>query len=182
MEIKEEWKPCPEYEAVYEISNLGNLKSKPVYIQNDGNFDGGYIKHIKLKNQTINRDGYVTSKLCYGGKCRRLTIHRLVAKAFIPNPNNYTQVNHMDGNKKNNTVENLEWVSAAQNVQHAWATGLINSDHMLGSNHHKAKVSEQDVKDIRANTELTRKQLAEKYKISPSTLADIINKRTWTHI
>lgn len=182
QKIIEIWMPCPEYENVYEISNLGRLKSKAVYIQNEGNFDGGYIKHIKVKNQTINRDGYMTSKLCYLGKCRRLTIHRLVAKAFIPNPDNCTQVNHIDGNKMNNNIKNLEWVTAARNVQHAWETGLMTNEHMLGSKHHNAKVTEKDVKDIRANKALTRKELCLKYNLSASTLADILNKKTWKHV
>lgn len=182
--IIEEWKPCPEYENVYEISNLGRLKSKPVFVQNDSIFgdEGGYIKHIKLKNQTINRYGYMTSKLCFNGKCRRLTIHRLVAKAFIPNPKKYSQVNHIDGNKKNNVISNLEWVSPSQNTKHAWDTGLINADHMKGSNHHNSKVTEEIVKDIRANKILKRKDLAEKYNISVYTVNDIINRKTWTHV
>lgn len=177
------WKPVIEYENVYEVSNLGRLRSKPVFVVNDSIFGdlGGYIKNIKIKNQTINRDGYLTSKLCFNGKCRRLTVHRLVAKAFIPNPNKYSQVNHMDGNKFNNTLENLEWVSAAQNTKHAWETGLITNEHMLGSNHHSSKLIEEDVLDIR-NSNLTRKQLAEKYSISLSTVNDIIRRKSWKHI
>ena len=183
-DIIEEWKDCPEYEVVYQISNLGRLKSKPVFVENDSLFgdEGGYVKHIKIKNQTINRYGYMTSKLCFQGKCRRLTIHRLVAKAFIPNPNNYSQVNHIDGNKKNNTISNLEWVSAAQNTKHAWDTGLINSDHMKGARHHNAKINEDIVKEIRNNDELTRKELAQKYSVSISTINDILSKKTWGHV
>ena len=182
--IIEEWKDCPEYEQVYQVSNLGRVKSKPVFVENDSLFgdEGGYVKHIKIKNQTINRYGYMTTKLCFKGKCRRLTIHRLVAKAFIPNPNKYSQVNHIDGNKKNNSVTNLEWVSAAQNTKHAWDTGLITSEHMKGSKHHNSKVNEDIVKDIRSNKTLTKKELAEKYDISISTVADILRRKTWTHI
>ena len=103
MEI---WKTIKDYEQ-YKVSNLGNVKRNKILKQNT-------------------RVGYFAVNLCKNGKMKTLQVHRLVAQAFIPNPNNLPQVNHKDGNKKNNKVENLEWCSAKYNVRHAIKTGLKN--------------------------------------------------------
>lgn len=104
------WKEVPnqEYTKFNEVSTIGNIRRK-----------GKVLKpHI--------RNGYKAVCLYNYENKKQLTIniHRIVAKAFIPNPNNYPSVNHKDGNKLNNTVENLEWVSALQNTDHAVKTGL----------------------------------------------------------
>lgn len=181
---KEELRPAPEYEDHYQISNLGNVYSKAVFIPHDGNWDKtqkGYIKKCKKHKTRLNRYGYVVAKLCKYGKCRTLTVHRLVAKAFLKNPNKYVQVNHIDGNKQNNNVSNLEWTSRSGNMKHAYETGLIDKKKISGENHNNAKLTQQDVNEIR---ELFGKQpistIASKYNVSVSTINDIKYKRTWT--
>lgn len=180
---KEIWKPCPEYESHYEISNLGNLRSKRVFIPNDSIFGElkGTWKKKKIKNQTYNRDGYKTSKLCKEGKCRRLTIHRLVAKAFIPNPEGLSQVNHIDGNKDNNKVDNLEWVSPSGNIKHAYETGLITKDHLIGENNAISKLTWVEVRDIRKQLKngYKGKELAEIYGVTEGTISYIKNNKIW---
>lgn len=74
-----------------------------------------------------NHDGYLRIQLWEHGKCQFVSIHRLVAEAFIPNPDNKPFVNHIDGDKQNNRVENLEWCTQQENIKHAWATGLSKS-------------------------------------------------------
>lgn len=181
---KEEWRPVSGYEGYYEVSNLGRVKSAAIFIRHDGNWAevGGYVKKIKIKNQNINRYGYKAIKLCKLGKCKTLLVHRLVALAFIPTDNPKNQINHMDGNKENNTIENLEWVTAAENMQHAWATGLVNNKHMLGSNHHSALLNEEKVREIRRLHQTTKppiKDLAEKFGVSVGSIKDVIYNRTW---
>lgn len=182
-ELKEIWKPCPEYERHYEISNLGNLRSKRVFIPNDSIFGEikGVWKKQQIKNQTNNRDGYKTSKLCKEGKCRRLTIHRLVAKAFLENPNGYSQVNHIDGNKENNRVDNLEWCSPSANIKHAYETGLMKKDHLIGENHVAAKLTWEEVRSIRKRLKAGEKgaKLAEEYGVSPTTITYIKQNKIW---
>jgi hypothetical protein len=78
----------------------------------------------KVLKKYINNFGYCTVGLYKNSKVKRLTIHRLVAETFIPNPENKPQVNHIDGNKLNNHVDNLEWATAKENIQHAWNSGL----------------------------------------------------------
>lgn len=180
---KEIWKPCPEYERHYEISNFGNLRSKRVFIPNDSIFGElkGTWKKQQLKNQTTNRYGYKTSKLCKEGHCRRLTIHRLVAKAFLPNPENRRQVNHIDGDKTNNRLDNLEWASHSENIRHAYATGLMNTDHLVGENSVNAKLTWEKVREIRKQlSEGARvKDLAQQYGVSSGTITYIKQQKTW---
>ena len=109
MEI---WKKIDGYENIYKISNKGNVKS----IARFGTI-GGIIKPFY-------RNGYARVKLFKNGKEKIYSIHILVAKAFVPNINNKPQINHKDGNKKNNCAYNLEWVSAKENVEHAYLNGL----------------------------------------------------------
>lgn len=90
----------------YEISNKGRL------------FTTKYFKKRKEISPTIKANGYLDVKLSNNGIKHHEYIHRLVAKAFIPNPNNLPEVNHIDGNKRNNNVDNLEWCSRLDNMQH----------------------------------------------------------------
>ena len=108
--MEEIWKDIEGYEGLYRVSNLGNIKSVRNSIILKGK-DNGY--------------GYMQVVL-YNGKRKKLYTHRLVAKAFIFNFDNKTEVNHIDGNKKNNEVSNLEWCTHSENIIHADKNGLRN--------------------------------------------------------
>lgn len=123
MEFENEiWKDIDGFAGYYEISNYGRVKSLPKTMGNPN-----HLSKIKILKPKIDKYGYACVKLCSQiekGKIKYVTIHRLVAKAFIPNPNNLKTVNHLDGNKQNNLIRNLEWCSHKENIDHAWATGL----------------------------------------------------------
>ena len=105
--IDEIWKDIPNYEGLYQISNYGRIKS--------------YKQHnARLMSLSPNRYGYVEKQLYKNNKYESKRIHRLVAEAFIPNPNNLPEVNHKDGNKQNNTVHNLEWCTTKENNWHRY--------------------------------------------------------------
>ena len=117
--MEEIWKSVDGFEGYYEISNLGNLRSVDKYIR-IGRYKG--LKHFpsKILSPSINNSGYKIYALSKPGSklvCR--TIHRMVAAAFIPNPHNLSDVNHIDENKNNNSVDNLEWVSHKENMIHS---------------------------------------------------------------
>lgn len=112
MVDQEIWKDIPIYVGKYQASNLGRIKN---------------IQTNHIMKQQADIDGYFIVSL-EGLKKRTYKVHRLVALAFIPNPLNKPQINHIDGNKKNNCVENLEWVTLKENIKHAYKIGIYNSE------------------------------------------------------
>lgn len=110
--MEEIWKDVIGYEDYYQVSNLGNVKRKS--------------KDKKIKPYKGGKNGaYNHVCICENGNQKSVLLHRIVATAFIPNVENKPQVNHKDGNKKNNAVENLEWVTNKENTIHAFSIGLI---------------------------------------------------------
>ena len=110
--------------------------------------DEGIIKNIatdRIINPWLNNNGYRYVTLNLEGTRKNYRVHRLVAEKFIPNPNNLPQVNHKDGNKQNNEIDNLEWCDSSYNVQHAIKQGLI----PLGVNNKRSKLSQEDVDYIK---------------------------------
>ncbi len=103
--MKEIWKDIPDYEGLYQISNLGNVRS----IKND----------IYTLKQNDDGKGYKKVRLCKNGKIKSFRVHRLVAQAFIDNPNNYPEVNHKDYNRSNNAIYNLEWSNRKDNMEYS---------------------------------------------------------------
>lgn len=103
--INEIWKDIDGFEGLYQVSNLGRVKSL-------GNDKSRREKILKLGNC----HGYLQVNLCKNGKRKKLCVHRLVAQTFLQNPQNLPEVNHKDEDKTNNSVENLEWVSSKENV------------------------------------------------------------------
>lgn len=122
----EVWEDVKGYEGLYQISNLGNIKSVNRAVKRVTN-DKEHIVvfHGKILKPHISDRGYLRLKLSKNGIEKTHKIHKLVAIAFVNNPNGYCEVNHKDGNKSNNHVDNLEWCSRSQNVRHAVNLGLL---------------------------------------------------------
>lgn len=105
----EKWKPIKNYESLYEVSDLGNIKS---------------LKRNVILKVRNDKNGYLVINLCKKGKTKTFKVHRLVAHEFIDNPLNKKEINHKDGNKQNNRVNNLEWCSSKENQIHAYKMHL----------------------------------------------------------
>lgn len=140
MEI---WKDVENFEGLYQISNLGRVKSveRVVHVE-DPKKHRTYTKHFPecIKATTLDSKGYVMVTLKKDGKTSRYRIHRLVAKAFIPNADNLPQVNHKDENKENNCVENLEWCTNDYNNNYGTRISRISEKRRGISTHNSIKV------------------------------------------
>ena len=132
--MQEQWKDVVGYEGRYMVSNLGNIKSTFKYSDNKMNKRLNKLGY-REKNIYIgyNTSGYPVVVLRENGKKKFKSIHRLVAEAFIPKKENKNIVNHIDGNKSNNCVDNLEWVTSKENKEHGWKNNLYSAKHRMRS-------------------------------------------------
>lgn len=112
--MQEIWKDIEGYEGLYQVSNFGRVKSLDRYVLRNENTL--FVKVIVLSQ--LNIRGYLAVRLCNSGKYKNYFVHRLVANAFIHNDNNYSEINHIDENKHNNHVDNLEWCDRKYNVNY----------------------------------------------------------------
>ena len=123
---KEIWKPIENYEGLYEVSNLGRVRSidRIIIMKHRNGCNATHYYKGKILATRKNNSGYLKVDLIKDKKAKTFFVHRLVAIAFISNVENKPQVNHIDGNKENNTIENIEWCDAFENQQHALNIGL----------------------------------------------------------
>lgn len=136
----EVWKDVPDFEGHYQISNFGRVRS---ILTSQGTY------RERLRKTYLDRNGYENVDLWKLNKQYKQLVHRLVAKAFIPNPENKPTINHIDGIKHNNDLRNLEWVTQSENLVHASETGLIDKEackqRMLGTKSKNSKSSYHNV-------------------------------------
>jgi hypothetical protein len=166
---KEIWKKVEGFDGRYEVSNFGKVRS---YFKNKLHF------LIPCKHP----NGYLHVDLRMKGLGNRISIHRLVAKLFILNPENKPCVNHKNGIKTDNAVENLEWATYSENQQHCYNTGL--RPITLGENSPNAKLTGSDVKKIKKLIDdgVESKKIALLFNVHPSNISYIKCNKTWTHI
>lgn len=162
------WVWIKDYKGLYQISNYGRVKS----------FPRNTTSKIRIMKPLLSRSGYLYVSLKKKKTKRfRFEIHRLVALAFIPNPENKTTVNHKDGIKLNNCVENLEWATKSENMQHSYDIGLRKSSNL----------TLEDVKHIReiyipSNREYGARALSKKFGVAHTTILDIVHGKSYKNI
>lgn len=177
--MEEQWKPIPVTDGCYMVSNLGRVKSLPKSTMRKNGTkittNGRFLKSVK------DNKGYLRIAISYNGLSHRFKIHRLVAQMFIPNPKRKPQVNHKNGIKTDNRVENLEWNTCAENINHAEKLGLRN--HLVGKDKPQSKLTEDDVRYIKLNRGvISGRKLAEKFKVNRSTIINIYANKIWRHV
>jgi ribosomal protein S10 len=181
--MQEVWRSVKGFEGVYEVSNLGNVRRLDTLVPFSGTLALRRGRQLKL---TRNSKGYLTIILCFGGKRKTFSVHRLVADAFILNVPGLTQINHIDGNTFNNREDNLERCTPGYNQLHAYQTGLKGR----GSKSGMAKLNEAQVREIKKELEActekfknrTYKRISERYSVTKSTIKWIDKGRTWRHV
>lgn len=163
--MEEIWKDVIGYEDEYMVSNTGKMFSLK---------SGKQLKIYKDK------DGYHKATFSRKQKKKLFLIHREVIKSFSTNPENKRCVNHKDGNKSNNAIDNLEWCTHKENISHADSTGLRN---IKGENNKISKLRSFEVLEIRSLYDgSNKKYLAKKYNVSEWNIKLIVELKAWKHI
>lgn len=137
----------------------------------------------KILKPCIDKDGYHHVMIYLDGIAYNRSVHRLVALAFIDNPDGKPEVNHKDGNKNNNHASNLEWTTTKENIGHAWDTGLSNAK--IGTEHPESIYSDKQIKKVckmLENNKYSMKEISEKTKVSYTVVKQIKNRVLWKHI
>ena len=179
--MKEIFKPVVGYEGLYEVSNLGRVKCLEKTGPNPIT-KGIRVYPEKIMKTRTDRDGYTTIGLndeTNGRKKKYSTVHRLVAKAFLPNPENRPEVNHKDHNRSNNELANLEWSTLQEN--RAWC---VKFDRQIkGEQVNTCKLTEAQVLEILSlKNSLTQKQLGEKYGVTQSAISSLLLGKSWKSV
>jgi len=175
------WKPVVGYEGTYEVSNQGRVKSLARYKKGKV---GPCWHEEKMMKTPLHHSGYVHCALRRNGKSTSFTIHRLVALAHIPNPDNKPQVNHKDSNRANNHVSNLEWCTMSENMLHGYMHGNKKAYPRYGEKNPACKLTEKQVKEIRElykNGKLLS-QIGAIYNMCEGSVYNITSRKSWKHI
>jgi len=180
------WKDIPEYEKFYQASNLGRVKSldRIMWVEKRK-------RYLPLKGQILSpktdKYGYLCIVLCRDGKHKHITVHRVIAKTFIPNFNNYSEINHINCDKQDNRIENLEWCTTQQNGFHKWKIKGIKCLEepiydMFLSEFSAKKLNIDTVRKIRRlynQGKYTQQEVGDMFNISACHVSDIVNNKKW---
>ena len=167
--MKEIWVDIKDYRGIYQISNMGRVKSF-------------HKNRERILKNAIGTTGYYYVQLYKNCAFKNEKVHRLVARAFTPNPSNLPCVNHIDSNKLNNCIKNLEWCTHGENITHAIKNGR--RTYKSGDNHYLTKYSDDFIIDcVKKYSEgFCVKNILKCFEISPSTLYNIMGGRSRKHL
>lgn len=161
------WQDIEGYEGLYKVSNLGRVMS---------------IKSNIVLSNEITKKGYCRVALYNKKFKKKILVHRLVAKSFVPNPYNKPFINHKDADKSNNIFNNLEWCTQSENERHAWDNEL--KKRRFGEENNLSKLDNEDVINIRMLYDNGRKviDISKTYNVTENCIYGIIKKKSWSHI
>ena len=177
----EEWEYVDGFGKRYMISNFGRVLSTEKFVNNH---TGKIHKPNRILSQHSDSKGYKRTYLDMGdGKTRFIPVHRLVAIAFVPNPLSKPQVNHIDGNKWNNNLSNLEWTTCKENIHHAKANNLRAKQY--GEHNSSSKLTEKDVLkiiELLQTQQYTGRQISKMFDVTDDYANAIRRKERWTYL
>lgn len=163
-------RPIQGYDGKYLVDESGNVFT----VERQGTDSRKLV-------QSLNSSGYLRVSLRKGSQKKSLLVHRIVAEAFIPNPENKKCVNHIDGNKLNNSANNLEWCTHSENMKHAVKNKLSRVPTLCGEAHPCSKLTEKDVKEILASKDNceTASAVGKKYGVTKEQIYNIWKHKQW---
>lgn len=176
------WKDIKGYEGLYQVSSLGRVKSMGRLVCRPGK-----LPHFKrpVILRGVNRSGYFYVHLSRGGVTWQCAIHRLVAAAFLTHLPDRNEVNHKDGNKRNNVIDNLEWCNRSENITHAIRMGLKIQPVYRGIDNKNSKLTEDNVRQMRTMyyvRGMQIKKIAQAFSVDPKTTRCALLYKTWKHV
>lgn len=177
--LKEEWRPIDGYEGRYEVSDLGRIRSLTTMVETR---PGVFRVNKGRIHSPCQRQGYPIVSLRGGLKMPNHYVHRLVAGAFIPNPENKPHINHINSVRNDNRVENLEWCTPAENAQHSARMGRRNP--LRGEDCPTSVLTAKQVRSIRRRLGGGARpaHLAREYGVDRGTIVQIKYRKTWNHL
>lgn len=185
--MREIWKPVVGFETSHEVSSRGRVRSLcRRFIGGRTRLDGSpstMTAKGRVLSVRINKRGYAVVDISDQQRRRGRVVHKVVAEAFIgPAPSIKHEVNHLDGNKLNNCVENLEWCTPKENSQHAYDTGL--KVPMRGTQHSTAKLDEQKVREVRTLLAhgMSQRAIARIFGVTNPQIHRIAAGKSWVHV
>lgn len=172
----EEWRAVVGYEGLYQVSNLGRVMSLERYDR----AKKFWPRRIRVLSH--DSDGYLVVCLYKDGAKKTCKVHRLVAQAFIDNPNNYPEVNHIDENKENNCIDNLEWCTTKYNLTYGHRLDCVS-----GEKCNTAKLTPEDVREIRriyvkGDPQFGQSALARRFGVTHTAIDCLVKGKTWKQI
>ena len=179
MDNLEVWLDIKGYEGHYQVSSIGRVKSLARVVESRKGIFGN--KKEKFLLDWDCGKGYRKVKLCKEAIEKSIRVHRLVAETFLDNPYLKLEVNHINGIKDDNRVENLEWATGSENTIHALNNKLKISQ--KGSEHGMSKLTEKDVLEIRKiGRSKGLKEVSKIYKVSESLISNVLLNKIWNHV
>ena len=178
--MKEVWKNIKGYEGYYEVSNWGRVRN---VARMNKVCMGIHKKTGKIMKQFLHHLGYKCIGLRGGRKKRRYLVHRLVGEAFLKKRLQGEEINHKNGKKADNHIENLEWTTRRENIKHAFRLGL--QIPCRGELSGRSKLTEKQVRNIRkmySKGKTSYRKLSKAFGVGYSTIAHIIKRESWKHI
>lgn len=178
------WAPFPEYEDLYEVSNMGRVRTvlhKFEDLKRSKKVMRLFWGHI-IKKPNSDKDGYQSIMVSRNGERSYRKVHRMVAIAFLDNPNNLPDVNHINGVKHDNRLSNIEWVSHRDNILHCYSHRLHSG---IGEAHCWNKLKTEQVLRIREmweQKEASRMEISKRFGVSEGCVSNIIYRKTWKHL
>ena len=171
--IKEEWRIIENTKEAYEASNTGFIRRTKPY--RNITYAG------RILNPAHDKNGYPQVTIWIDGKKRAYLVHRIIARTYMGERKDGYTVNHKDGNKLNNNIENLEYVTNAENIEHAIKNGLRADQR--GTKNPQSKLTDDDVYKIRSLLDtITQKEIGKMFGVKKPAIADIKHGRTWAHL